>query len=106
MDKELLRMKELKISREKNIKKLTRMLNGLVNLEWEISTMATKTQDNISKLASKSVAESASYIQTAISKLISTEINFLSEKNNEETSSSKKDGAKLQSLRKVILNKK
>ena len=106
MENQLFRMKELKNSREKSIKKLTKVLNTLVNLEWEISTTASKTNDNISKIASKSIAEGSSCIQTAISKLISTEINFLKDKNNDSTLISKKNGAKLQSLRKVVLNKK
>ena len=38
MENQLFRMKELKNSREKSIKKLTKVLNTLVNLEWEIST--------------------------------------------------------------------
>ena len=55
----LLRMKELKSSREKSIKKLTKVLNTLVNLEWELCSTASKTNDNISKLAIKSIAESS-----------------------------------------------
>ena len=106
MENQLLRMKELKHSREKSIKKLTKVLNTLVNLEWEISSIASKTNDNISKIASKSIAESSSCIQTAISKLISTEINFLKDKSNDPTVISKKSSPKLQSLRKVVLNKK
>tara|TARA_B100000029_G_scaffold509332_1_gene598283 strand:+ start:193 stop:513 length:321 start_codon:yes stop_codon:yes gene_type:complete len=106
MENQLFRMKELKNSREKNIKKLTKVLNTLVNLEWEISATASKTNDNISKIASKSIAESSSCIQTAISKLISTEINFLKDKDNDAMVISKKSSPKLQSLRKVVLNKK
>ena len=41
-----------------------------------------KTNDNISKLSIRSVSESASCIQTAISQLISTEINDAKEKKN------------------------
>ncbi len=106
MENQLIRMKELKNSREKSIKKLTKVLNTLVNLEWEISSVASKTNDNISKVASKSIAESSSCIQTAISKLISTEINFLNEKNTESRLIAKKTSPKLQSLRKIVLNKK
>ena len=106
MEKELIRMKELKNARERSVKKLTKVLNHLVNLEWEISSVASKTNDNISKVASKSIAESSSCIQTAISKLISTEINFLNEKNNESRLIAKKTSPKLQSLRKIVLNKK
>ena len=108
MENELFRMKELKISREKNVKKLTKVLNLLVNLEWEICTVASKTNDNVSKLAIKSVSESAACIQTAISRLISTEINYVKEKSTEEAKKIKikNDNIKLQTLRKVVLNKK
>ena len=75
MENQIFRMKELKSSREKTVKKLTKVLNTLVNLEWELCAVASKTNDNISKLAIKSLSESSSSIQTAISKLISTEIN-------------------------------
>ena len=75
----LLRMKELKSSREKSIKKLTKVLNTLVNLEWELCSTASKTNDNISKLAIKSIAESSTCIQTASAKLISTEINTVTD---------------------------
>ncbi len=106
MEKELIRMKELKNAREKSVKKLTKVLNHLVNLEWEISETASKTNDNISKIAAKSIAESSVSIQTAISKLISTEINFLKEKTNNSDFINKKNSQKLQSLRKVVINKK
>ena len=108
MENQIFRMKELRNSREKSIKKLTKVLNTLVNLEWEICAVASKTDDNISKLAIKSISESASCIQTAISKLISTEINHIKEKDKEEAKKikAKDDNAKLQTLRKVVLNKK
>ena len=106
MEKELMRMKELKRARERSIKKLTKVLNHLVNLEWEISETASKTNDNISRIATKSIAESSVSIQTAISKLISTEINFLKEKTNNSDFINKKNSQKLQSLRKVVINKK
>jgi len=109
MENELFRMKELKISREKNVKKLTKVLNLLVNLEWEICSVASRTNDNISKLAIKSVSESAACIQTAISRLISTEINYVKEDSTEEQTKKikiKNDNIKLQTLRKVVLNKK
>ena len=79
MENQIFRMKELKSSREKTVKKLTKVLNTLVNLEWELCAVASKTNDNISKLAIKSISESASSIQTTISQLISTEINFKKE---------------------------
>ena len=107
MENQINRMKELKSSREKSVKKLTKVLNTLVNLEWEVCSVASKTNDNISKLAIKSISESASCIQTAISKLISTEINFKIEKNIvEKKIKTKNEDVKLQTLRKVVLNKK
>ena len=108
MDNQIFRMKELKSSREKTVKKLTKVLNTLVNLEWELCAVASKTNDNISKVAIKSISESASCIQTAISKLISTEINYLKEKATEEEKKlkAKDENPKLQTLRKVVLNKK
>ena len=106
MNNQLKRMEELKASREKSIKKLTKVLNILVNLEWEVSGRASKMNDNISKLAIRSIAESSSCIQTAISTLISTEINSSEDKGNNSSHESKKNTPKLQSLRKVVLNKK
>ncbi len=103
MDENLLRMKELRISREKNIKKLTRLLSLLVKTEWEILSSASDKNDNISKLATKSVSEASSCIQTAISQLISTETNI---KIN-MTSSKKEDKSEstIRSLKKVLANK-
>ena len=106
MNNQLKRMEELKASREKSIKKLTKVLNILVNLEWEVSGRASKMNDNISKLAIRSIAESSSCIQTAISTLISTEINSSEDKGNNSSHEPKKNTPKLQSLRKVVLNKK
>ena len=106
MDNQLMRMKELKTSREKSIKKLSKVLNTLVNLEWEICSTASRTNDNISKLAIRSIAESSACIQTAISRLISTEINHLNDNKNDDLLENKKINPKLQSLRKVVLNKK
>jgi hypothetical protein len=107
MENQIFRMKELKSSREKTVKKLTKVLNTLVNLEWELCAVASKTNDNISKLAIKSISESASSIQTAISQLISTEINYKKEITIEEKKlKTKEENPKLQTLRKVVLNKK
>lgn len=103
MDDNLLRMKELRISREKKIKKLTRLLGLLVKTEWEILSSASAKNDNISKLAAKSVSEASSCIQTAISQLISTETNFkinISSSKKEEKSEST-----ISSLKKVLASK-
>ena len=53
-----------------------------------------------------SIAESSACIQTAISRLISTEINHLNDNKNDDLLENKKINPKLQSLRKVVLNKK
>ena len=108
MENQIYRMKELKSSREKSIKKLTKVLNTLVNLQWEICSVASKTNDNISKLAINYISESASCIQTAISKLISTEINLAKEKIIKEDKKIKNKNItpNMQTLRKVVLNKK
>ena len=107
MENKLFRMRELQRSRNKSVKKLTKVLNTLVNLEWEISGLASQKNDNISKLATKSISESASCIQTAISKLISTEINDF-KKNIVENKQIKStnESPKLQTRRKVVLKKK
>ncbi len=102
MENKIFRMTELKKSRERSIKKLTKVLKTLVNLELELAAVASKTNDNISKLSIRSVSESASCIQTAISQLISTEINDAKEKKIKN----KDNDLKLQTLRKVVLNKK
>ena len=101
MENQIFRMTELK-NLEKEALKLTKVLKTLVNLEWELAAVASKTNDNISKLSIRSVSESASCIQTAISQLISTEINDAKEKKIKN----KDNDLKLQTLRKVVLNKK
>ena len=95
-------MTELKNLEKKALKKLTKVLKTLVNLQWELAAVASKTNDNISKLSIRSVSESASCIQTAISQLISTEINGCKRKKIKN----KDERPKLQTLRKVVLNKK
>ena len=47
MENKLFRMRELQRSRNKSVKKLTKVLNTLVNLEWEISGLASQKNDNI-----------------------------------------------------------
>ena len=81
----------------------------MVNLEWELSATASKTNDNISKLAIKSISESASCIQTSISKLISTEINLAKEQNYSGRKENKNIKMKIlncKHLKRVVLNKK
>ena len=100
MENIISRMEELKRSREKKIKKLTKILNLLVNTEWDMVATATSTNDQMCKLASKSLANASSYVQTAISQLISTESKVESQKKEIKTSET------IKALKKVVLNKK
>mgnify|MGYP001239951567 CR=1 FL=1 len=50
----------------------------------KILSSGLQTRKHLSSRSIKSISESASCIQTAISKLISTEINYLKEKATEE----------------------
>ena len=104
MEEKLNRMKELKISREKNVKKLTKLLKLLVNAEWEILAGASSNNDNISKLATKSISEASSSIQTAITQLISTDINI--DFKEENSKKNDKTLSTIRSLKKVLINKK
>ena len=64
------KIKFLKKNRDKQIKKLSRLLNLLVAIEWDMVTESYEQNDKIGLLASKSVADSSKNIQTAISQLI------------------------------------
>ena len=100
MENYVSRINELRNVRRRNIKKLTKILNLLVKTEWEVNESALKSNDNTCNLASKSIANASAYIQTAISQLISTDINQSINKKNENNNSS------ISSLKKVVLNKK
>ena len=56
--------------RDKQIKKLSKLLNLLVAAEWDMVTNSYEQNDKIGLSASKSVADSSKHIQTAISQLI------------------------------------
>ena len=104
MKENILRMNELRKCREENINKLTKLLRLLVKTEWSIISSASEKEDNISKLAAKSISEASSCIQTAISQMISTETNH----KIKEQSLKKVDKAEatIRSLKKVLVNKK
>ena len=63
----------IKKCRNKQVRKLTKLLSLLVKMEWEMVSIANNKNDNISFLASKSVADASKNVQLAISKLILTE---------------------------------
>ena len=95
-----MRIKELKTARQRHIKSLSKILNILYKKEWELSEDAVNINDNVCKHSAKSVSEASGYIQNAISKLISTDINDNHKKTEEKKSS------EISQLKKVVLNKK
>ena len=94
------KIQTLKKNRDKHIKKLSKLLNLLVSTEWDMVTKSYEQNDRISLLASKSVADSSKYVQTAISQLILADFSEI-EKN--EHASDKTQN--IQQLKKVILSK-
>lgn len=94
------RIKQLKTARQRHIKSLSKILNLLYKKEWELSENSLEIGDNICKIASKSVSEASGCIQTAISRLVSTEITDTSTKKEEKKNSD------ISQLKKIVLNKK
>ena len=94
------KLSEIKKSRKKQVNKLTRMLNLLVETEWEMVDIANIKDDNISFIASKSIADASKNVQLAISKLILTEYSNLEKSNNVKSG---KDTVR--SLKKIIIEK-
>jgi t-SNARE complex subunit (syntaxin) len=64
------KIKFLKKNRDKQIRKLSKLLKLLVETEWDMVTKSYEQNDNVALLASKSVADSSKNVQTAISQLI------------------------------------
>ena len=93
------KIRVLKKSRDKQIKKLSKLLDLLVAAEWDMVTNSYEQNDKIGLSASKSVANSSKYIQTAISQLIVADFSEIekNERNNENTQN-------IQQLKKVVLN--
>ena len=90
----------IKKCRNKQVRKLTKLLSLLVKMEWEMVSIANNKNDNISFLASKSLADASKNVQLAISKLILTEYSNLEKSNNVKLG---KDTVR--SLKKVIIEK-
>ena len=101
MNNDTYKIKSLKKVRDKEIKKLSKLLKLLVSAEWEMVTTANEKNDKVSFLASKSVSEASKNIQKAISQLILTDFSNVEfdPKGNTNTES-------IQPLKKVILGKK
>ncbi len=94
------KIKILKKNRDKQIKKLSKLLKLLVEAEWNMVTNSYEQNDKLSLLASKSVADSSKYVQTAISQLILADFSEIekSERNSVKTQN-------IQQLKKVVLGK-
>ena len=90
----------LKKNRDKQIRKLTKLLNLLVQTEWGMVTKSYEHNDSIGLVASKLVAESSKNVQSAISQLILTDFSEIekSEKNIAKTQN-------IQQLKKIVLTK-
>ena len=68
------KIKVLKKSRDKQIRRLSKLLNVLVAAEWDMVTNSYEQNDKVGLLASKSVADASKHVQTAISQLNVTSI--------------------------------
>ena len=100
MDNFTNRIKVLKKNRDKQIRKLSKLLKVLVEAEWEMVTKSYEQNDKISLLASKSVADSSKFVQTAISQLILADFSEI-----EKSESNKVKIPNIQPLKKVVLGK-
>ena len=76
------KIKFLKKNRDKQIKKLSRLLNLLVATEWDMVTKSYEQNDKIGLLASKSIADSSKNVQTAISQLIIADFSEIEKSEN------------------------
>ena len=94
------KIKVFKKNRDKQIKKLTKLLNLLVSAEWDIVTKSYEQNDKIGLSAAKSVAESSKNVQAAISQLILADFSEI-EKNESNTVKTQN----IQQLKKVVLSK-
>ncbi|MAJ24415.1 MAG: hypothetical protein CMP36_02780 [Rickettsiales bacterium] len=101
MDNYTYEIKNLKKVRDKEVRKLSKLLKLLVSAEWEMVSIANEKNDKVSFAASKSVAEASKNIQHAISQLILTDFS-----NNEKQSKVKNISQSIQPLKKVVLGKK
>ncbi len=94
------KIKNLKKNRDKQVKKLSKLLDLLVATEWDMVTKSYEQNDKTGLLASKSVAESSKNVQTAISQLIIADFSEI-EKNGEIIEKNEN----IQQLKKVVLKR-
>ena len=93
------KIKVLKKSRDKQIRRLSKLLNVLVAAEWDMVTNSYEQNDKVGLLASKSVADASKHVQTAISQLILADFTEI-----EKDGKSKTNTQNIQQLKKVVLN--
>ena len=94
------KIKVLKKNRDKQIRKLSKLLKLLVEAEWDMLTKSYEQNDKIGLLASKTVADSSKNIQTAISQLILADFSEI-----EKSESNIGKTQNIQQLKKVVLGK-
>ena len=94
------KIKALKKNRDKQIKKLSKLLKLLVSAEWDMVTISYELNDKIGLSASKSVSDSSKSLQTAISQLILTDFSEI-----EKSEGNKIKTQNIQQLKKVVLDK-
>ena len=90
----------LKKNRDKQIKKLSKLLNLLVSTEWDMVTKSYEQNDKIALLASKSIADSSKNVQTAISQLILADFSEIEKSENDRVKTQN-----IQQFKKVVLGK-
>ena len=94
------KIKILKKNRDKQIRKLSRLLKLLVATEWDMVAKSNEQNDKISLLASKSIADSSKNVQTAISQLIIADFSEI-----EKSEDAKVKTQNIEPLKKVVLGK-
>ena len=94
------KIKSLKKNRDKQIKKLSKLLNLLVSTEWDMVTKSYEQNDKIGLSASKAIADSSKNVQTAISQLILADFSEI-----EKSESNAVKTQNIQQLKKVVLGK-
>ena len=94
------KIKSLKKNRDKQIKKLSKLLNLLVSAEWDMVIKSYEQNDKVSLSASKSIADSSKNVQTAISQLILADFSEI-----EKSEGNKIKTHNIQQLKKVVLGK-
>jgi hypothetical protein len=94
------KIKFLKKNRDKQIRKLSKLLKLLVATEWDMVTKSYEQNDKTGLLASKSVADSSKNIQTAISQLIVADFEEI-----EKNEGNKEKKQNIEQLKKVVLSK-